>query len=127
MATPITCHVLDTLTGRPAHGVHTTLTLLVPLGPDPAPPYTGTTDADGRIKSWANNNSGPPLAEIYGASKKHNEHMVWELKFVTAPYFGPNNTFWPEVVLRFLVDPKEDHYHVPLLLGPWSYTTYRGS
>ena len=53
--------------------------------------------------------------------------MVWSLTFETEPYFGKGKTFWPEVELRFATKMEEMHYHVPLLLGPWSYTTYRGS
>ena len=56
--------------------------------------------------------------------------MTWSLKFETGAYYGEDNTFFPEVEVKFRVEAKEgkySHYHVPLLLGPWSYTTYRGS
>ena len=53
--------------------------------------------------------------------------MVWSLKFETGAYYGEGKTFFPEVEVRFWVERGVEHYHVPLLLGPWSYTTYRGS
>ena len=57
--------------------------------------------------------------------------MVWELRFDTGAYYGgPGKTFWPEVRVAFYVMAGEEGgrgYHVPLLLGPWGYTTYRGS
>ena len=53
--------------------------------------------------------------------------MVWSLNFQTESYYGKGKTFWPEVELRFAAKVDEEHYHVPLLLGPWSFTTYRGS
>lgn len=51
---------------------------------------------------------------------------VWKLEFDTARYFGAEKCFFPAVTLSFLVKEGE-HFHVPLLLGPYSYTTYRGS
>jgi 5-hydroxyisourate hydrolase len=50
------------------------------------------------------------------------------LRFDTAAYFGhQTDTFFPEVVLTFQVDAEQAHYHVPLLLSPFAYSTYRGS
>jgi 5-hydroxyisourate hydrolase len=51
---------------------------------------------------------------------------IWKLQFDTGAYYGAGNTFFPVVELSFLVKEGE-HFHVPLLLGPYSYTTYRGS
>lgn len=55
----------------------------------------------------------------------------WSLRFDTEAYFGERGvkTFFPEVEVRFVVrgDGKGEHYHVPVLLGPFGYTTYRGS
>lgn len=50
----------------------------------------------------------------------------WTLRFDTGAYFGEENTFFPEVTVVFTVK-KGEHYHVPVLLSPYSYTTYRGS
>ena len=122
---PITCHVLDQVTGRPAPHVAVSLTLLKPLGP--SAPATAFTNADGRIANWGVK-EGPSLAEIFANLAEHDGgKMVWSLKFDTGAYFGQDNTFFPEVEVRFAVDAAGGHYHVPLLLGPYSYTTYRGS
>lgn len=51
---------------------------------------------------------------------------TWKLKFDTGAYYGVDRTFFPTVELTFLVKEGE-HFHVPLLLGPYSFTTYRGS
>lgn len=122
---PITCHVLDQTTGLPAASLAVSLTLLRPLGP--STPFRALTSADGRISTWGGQ-AGPSLAEIFVNLGEHADgRMVWSLKFETGAYFGQGNTFFPEVEVRFFVDANEGHYHVPLLLGPWSYTTYRGS
>jgi 5-hydroxyisourate hydrolase len=55
---------------------------------------------------------------------------VWSLKFNTSKYWGEGGTFYPEVEVKFFVRREGlegGHWHVPLLLGPWGYTTYRGS
>lgn len=125
---PITCHVLDTSTGLPARNLHVSLTLLKPLGP--STPFTALTDADGRITSWGAQ-AGPALSDIFENASEHEAseaEMVWSLRFDTGAYFGPGRTFWPEVDVRFFVRRgRAERYHVPVLLGPWSYTTYRGS
>lgn len=122
---PITCHILDLVTGRPASSLSVSLTLLRPLGP--SAPFKAQTNADGRIMNW-DAQDGPSLQSVFENLSEHpNDKLVWALKFETGEYYGEDNTFFPEVEVRFFVAPKEGHYHVPLLLGPWSYTTYRGS
>ncbi|KAL9585599.1 MAG: hypothetical protein Q9212_001421 [Teloschistes hypoglaucus] len=122
---PITCHVLDLTTGRPATSIAVSLTLLRPFGP--SAPLTAVTSSDGRVNQW-NGEAGSSLSEIFANLSEHdNGQMVWSLKFDTGAYFGKNQTLFPEVEVRFFVDAKGGHYHIPLLLGPWSYTTYRGS
>ena len=122
---PITCHVLDLVTGRPAPHLAVSLTLLRPLGP--SAPFKALTNADGRIMSWQGQD-GPSLQSVFEqSSEQPGSKMVWALKFETGAYYGEGNTFFPEVEVRFFVSPREGHYHVPLLLGPWSYTAYRGS
>ncbi|KAI9699699.1 MAG: hypothetical protein M1836_002733 [Candelina mexicana] len=122
---PITCHVLDTITGRPAANLQVSLTLLQPLGP--SAPWQSTTNDDGRITNWRPM-PGPTLHEIFENISEENGggQMVWALKFDTGKYFGEAKTFFPEVEIRFFVRGRQEHYHVPLLLGPWNYTTYRG-
>ena len=123
---PITCHVLDTTNGTPACGIEVSLTLIRPLGP--SAPFKARTDEDGRVSRW-NTPDGPPLSSIIDNLHEHSDvKIVWELVFQTGDYFGAGKTFWPEVRIQFFTDADDKgHYHVPLLLGPWSYTTYRGS
>ncbi|WP_353112964.1 hydroxyisourate hydrolase [Microbacterium sp.] len=108
----VTTHILDTSIGRPAPGVAVALEARdgdgwVGIG-------TGFTDADGRVKDL-----GP----------ERLESGAYRLRFDTAAYFAGIETdaFFPEVVLTFLVDAEQEHYHVPLLLSPFAYSTYRGS
>ncbi|GAA1135780.1 hydroxyisourate hydrolase [Nesterenkonia lutea] len=105
----ITTHVLDTTTGTPARGIAVKL-----VGSEGAPLGSGTTDADGRIADL-----GPEKLPA-GA---------YRLVFATAEYFASREVahFFPEVTLTFAVDASAEHYHVPLLLSPFGYSTYRGS
>jgi 5-hydroxyisourate hydrolase len=108
----ITTHVLDTGSGRPAAGIAVALHHLdagrwVRIA-------TGATDADGRVK-----NLGP----------EQLPSGTYRLEFDTGSYFAATNTeaFFPEVTLTFGVDEDQAHYHVPVLLSPFAYSTYRGS
>lgn len=122
---PITCHVLDLTTGSPAAHIPVSLTLIRPFGP--STPVTAVTNADGRITNWKAND-GPTISEVFQNLREHDDSkMIWSLKFDTLSYFGEGKTFFPEVEVRFFVDAKQGHYHVPLLLGPYSFTTYRGN
>lgn len=104
----ITTHVLDTAKGRPAGGVKIQLDVL--RGTKWEAIGTGTTDADGRLRTLTD---GVPL-----------EVALYRLTFSTGAY---NNGFFPEVTIVFKVDDTTQHYHVPLLLSPFGYSTYRGS
>ena len=110
--TGITTHVLDTSAGHPAAGVHVLLEALSGGGWQSV--AQGTTDSDGRLRSLLNEAPHP------GA---------YRLVFDTRAYFEASgvNGFYPEVVITFEVAAGERHYHVPLLLSPFGYTTYRGS
>lgn len=227
--TPITCHVLDTVSGRPAASLPVTLTLISPSTPAPpsattttttgtapaapnsATTFLATTNADGRVLEWTPSVAGNPgLGEVFAAARefvlsrgagaereggdalastpaqrsasgsgsvaedvtqavsealggtlspvsseqekrekdgagagegpKGNE-MVWSLQFDVGEYFKGEG-FWTVVEVRFKTDvvggvegigggtgagKARSHWHVPLLLSPWSYTTYRGS
>ena len=105
--TTLSTHVLDSALGTPAAGVDVVLT-----GPDGTVLTQAATDADGRVRFDA-----PVAAGVH------------RLIFATGAWFAAADrpTLYPEVVLSFVVDATEEHYHVALLLGPWSYTTYRGS
>jgi 5-hydroxyisourate hydrolase len=108
----ITTHVLDTALGRPAIGVRVVLERRDARGWAEA--GRGETDADGRLGDLLD---GPLLA---------GEHR---LRFDTGAYFGAAGVrgFYPEVSVHFSVERPEDHHHVPLLLSPFGYSTYRGS
>ncbi|MET3923605.1 hydroxyisourate hydrolase [Arthrobacter sp. UYEF20] len=108
----VTTHVLDTGSGKPAAGIAVTLHLLD--GEQWVQLATGSTDADGRIKEL-----GPDRLSS----------GTYRLGFNTGAYFAATGTgtFFPEVTLTFLVDGAQAHYHVPLLLSPYAYSTYRGS
>ena len=104
----LSTHVLDAALGRPAAGV--TVRLEAADGTELA---TATTDPDGRIASVA--------ADL--------EAATYRLRFDTGAYFAATQQtgFYPEVVLTFSVTDPQQHYHVPLLLSPFAYSTYRGS
>ena len=129
---PITCHVLDQTTGLPAASLSVTLTVGV-SGPAPATFTARTSTADGRINAWTPAPQAPALADtlrrLVAAGQGGGGRIVCALWFDTKGYFGEEGTFFPEVEIRFFVGggAGAQHWHVPLLLGPWSYTTYRGS
>ncbi|WP_062523159.1 hydroxyisourate hydrolase [Demequina silvatica] len=102
----VTTHVLDSVHGRPAAGVHVRLLHgTEELG-------TGVTDADGRVAV------GP----------ERLQPGTYQLVFSTGEWFADRGvaTFYPEVRIAFGID-GDPHYHVPLLLSPFGYSTYRGS
>lgn len=116
----LTCHVLDTQNGCPAEGMRIHLHRLSP------PEHAGfvkefITNDDGRL------DGGPAL--------KGEEFIVgtYEWTFYAGDYFARRNAktsgvpFLNEIPLRFGIDDPAEHYHVPLLVSPWSYSTYRGS
>ncbi|KAF7880244.1 uncharacterized protein EAF01_012005 [Botrytis porri] len=128
---PITCHALDTTTGRPASGINVSLICLS----EESTIFRAITNADGRIANWLNeqeNVTSKKVGELIvegGNIQNQNLPMgssMWKLRFETGAYYGYENTFFPCVELNFVVKEGE-HFHVPLLLGPYSYTTYRGS
>jgi 5-hydroxyisourate hydrolase len=108
----ITTHVLDTAQGRPAVGVLVRLEHVV--GADGTVVATGTTDEDGRVRSLG------PARVCRG---------TYRLVLNTAGYFTRTGQpcFFPEVSLSFLVADPDQHHHVPVLLSPFAYSTYRGS
>jgi 5-hydroxyisourate hydrolase len=115
----LTTHVLDTANGRPAAGVRVRAWRLGEGG-QRALLREASTNADGRCDA--------PLAE--GSDFVAG---VYELEFGAGDYFAARGTPLPEppfageVVLRFGVADASRHYHVPLLVSPWSWSTYRGS
>jgi 5-hydroxyisourate hydrolase len=112
----LSTHVLDAASGRPARDVHVVLYRRTPEG------WTrcgeGRTDADGRLRPV--DDSGREVAL---------ERCVYRLHFDTGAYFKTNGQvgFYPEVSITFEVIEPATHHHVPLLLSPFAYSTYRGS
>lgn len=115
----LTTHVLDTARGRPAAGVAIALGRIAPDG-NVALLKAVTTNADGRTDA--------PLLEgdLFTPG-------TYELRFDVGEYFRDTGLSLPEpaflemVPIRFGIADAEAHYHVPLLVSPWSYSTYRGS
>lgn len=111
----ITTHVLDLSLGRPAGGVMVKLELQQASGAWIALAQK-PTDGDGRVKDLLD-----PGARL--------DAGAYRLTFATGPYFEKQGkpTFYPEVTVVFRVTEAGGHYHVPLLLSPFGYSTYRGS
>lgn len=108
----ISTHVLDTARGEPARGV--TVRLFRMNGDENELLATGETDADGRI------------APIFGGEVKPGAYL---LLFSAGAYFAAAGvaTFFDEIPVRFVIEPGARKYHIPLLLAPFGYSTYRGS
>ncbi|MGD8176365.1 hydroxyisourate hydrolase [Marinimicrobium sp. ARAG 43.8] len=108
---PITTHVLNLDSGRPAEDVAVTLFRL----PSDTPLASARTDSDGRVVQWST-----PLALQEG---------TYRLQFDTGAWFEAQgkHSFYPGVVIDFAVTATDEHYHVPLLLNAHGYSTYRGS
>lgn len=111
----ITTHVLDTARGRPAAGVAVSLERHAE-GSGWHEVGRGITDADGRLRNLLPEGQRPAAG-------------AWRLRFAVGHYQASHggHSFYPEVTVEFTVDEPGHHYHVPLLLGPFGYTTYRGS
>jgi 5-hydroxyisourate hydrolase len=108
----VTTHVLDAVSGRPARGVAARLEAL--RGETWEGLAEGLTDDDGRIADF-----GP-------ADLDPGSYRVW---FGVGDYFAAaeQSCFYPEVTIAFQIADPAQHYHVPLLLSPYAYSTYRGS
>lgn len=115
MRASITTHILDTSRGRPAAGVAVTLALRDADGRW-QPVGSGVTDADGRQRALVPDG----VALTRG---------VYRLGFDTGAYFAALGVegFYPEASIVFTVRDPQEHHHVPLLLNPFGFSTYRGS
>ena len=109
----VTTHVLDISMGKPANGID--IKLYVFNNASWVEIAEGTTDNDGRIK------------DLLAADIKL-ENGIYKLNFYTGKYFEEKNLkkFYPFVEIIFEID-TEEHYHIPLLLSPFGYSTYRGT
>jgi 5-hydroxyisourate hydrolase len=108
----VSTHVLDSALGRPAAGVPVRLEHLGDGGPSPV--AAAVTDGDGRVGELGPGGLPPG---------------TYRVVFDTASYFARagQRAFYPEVAVSFLIEPDGGHYHVPLVLSPFAYATYRGS
>jgi 5-hydroxyisourate hydrolase len=115
VVTTISTHVLDTSLGMPAAGVSVTLDR---IGSDGATTRisSGVTNDDGRVTALA-----PNQGRLAGGS--------YRLSFDVASYFAQTlrKGFYSEICIAFEIADDPQHYHVPLLLSPFGYSTYRGS
>ncbi|MCK9796057.1 hydroxyisourate hydrolase [Isoptericola sp. 4D.3] len=112
MTSHITTHVLDAVSGVPAAGVAVSLWS---VGADAAERIAeATTDDDGRVKDLGPESLRPG---------------TYRVTFATGDYFARKGveTFYPSITIDFTVEEGRDHYHVPCLLSPFAYSTYRGS
>jgi len=103
----VTTHVLDSVTGLPARGVAVRLD-------GRGVTAEARTDDDGRVREL-----GPARLD----------RGIYRVVFATGDWFAAQGreTFYPEVVVTFTVEDPDGHLHVPLLLSPYAYSTYRGS
>lgn len=114
----LSTHVLDTSRGRPAAGIPVRLEgagadgIWGVLG-------EGLTNEDGRVANLLDSTGGGHRLAA----------GVYRLTFETAAYFAARHeaTFYPEVIVTFTLASPDEHYHVPVLLSPFGYSTYRGS
>jgi 5-hydroxyisourate hydrolase len=111
---PITTHVLDLALGTPACGLMVRLSVLAPDG-SARELARAATNADGRV------------ADLLAAGSL--QRGIYRLTFETGAYFASSQraSFYPEVSIVFEIRSEAEHYHVPLLLSPYGYSTYRGS
>ena len=111
---PITTHILDIARGQPAANVSVRLDKVE--GDVLKKMAEACTNLDGRLVDWWTPDSLSP--------------GLYQLRFETSSYFksiGCGKYFYPEVTIRFEVSDPTAHYHVPLLISPFGYSTYRGS
>ncbi|OSZ63330.1 hydroxyisourate hydrolase [Hydrogenophaga sp. IBVHS2] len=113
---PLSVHVLDLQTGQPSPGV--TVDLEQRSGSGWQPLGSGVTDAQGRIRALV------PEQRLAGWGA--GEYRV---VFRTGAFYArqKQSTFFPEIPVVFTVDSASQHYHVPLLLSPYGFSTYRGN
>ena len=106
----ISTHVLDTALGKPAEGIRVTLQR------DESLIGSGVTDSDGRVRD---------LLERGSSLSEGDYHLT----FSVSEYFASTKrrAFYNDIVIHFHIAAEDEHYHVPLLLSPFGYSTYRGS
>ena len=114
--TKLTTHCLDTFSGKPAKGIKVEV-------------YSISSKREKLNSTVLNDNGRSDKPLIEGAAFKEGQY---ELIFFVGDYFkkiteAPKIPFLDDVVIKFGISNAKEHYHVPLLVSPWSYSTYRGS
>jgi len=111
----LSSHVLDTALGQPARGLSVTLEVAVAGAEGWSVIARALTDADGRIRDLLDGRSLEPA--------------VYRLTFDTGAYFAAAGrpVFYPRVQVEVAIAAATEHHHLPLLLSPFGYSTYRGS
>ncbi len=111
----LTTHVLDTALGRPGAGITVAIDFWDPTEASWSERAKAVTDTHGRIAHFELD--VPPLAGVY------------RFRFLVGAYFQGLDlrSFYPEIMVIVRIDDPAEHYHVPLLLNPFGYTTYRGT
>lgn len=115
---PVTSHVLDTSRGRPAVGIRVVLEVQDATDGQWHVVGAGVTNDDGRVAT--------PLVPANALFHAGTYRVVFE----TREYFatvGVTEFFYPSVEIAFVVNRPDEHFHVPLLINPFGYSTYRGS
>ena len=135
---PITCHVLDTHAGKPAPGIVVSLHIRAWQARAASAAlisYVGTTNQDGRVTSWSVDSEGK-TSTLESVFRTIAEDFSCSLVFHVSEYWKEKqaDAFFDDVTISFKAggyhekeDHEKQHYHVPLLMGPYSYSTYRGS
>ena len=124
--TQITSHILDTSIGKPAQGV--LISLMQQQGDNWLPLGSGETNADGRVADFTGLGgmeggvAGSMPSDVLPAG-------IYKLTFYLSHYYEQTkrSSFYPHVDITFEIEGDGQHYHVPLLLNPYGYSTYRGS
>ncbi|TFK77368.1 Hydroxyisourate hydrolase [Pluteus cervinus] len=127
---PITCHVLDSSTGKPAPGVQIRLQILEVSKDEKLeifqPLAKGVTNDDGRCLDLL-----PPAGSEEAKAQKADlaAGQTYKVVFKTKEYFDgtQRESFYPWVEITFVIQNPHEHYHIPLLISPYGFTTYRGS
>ncbi|KAK9454404.1 hypothetical protein V1511DRAFT_460645 [Dipodascopsis uninucleata] len=132
---PITCHVLDTVAGKPAVGIICTLKVQDAATREFIKIAQASTNSDGRVVYW-NNISQSSDDEFYkilnsvGGEEAAKTDRLLQIRFDGISEYFDGDTFFPYVDICFIVKANalpSEHFHVPLLLSRYSYSTYRGS
>ncbi|CAK5264506.1 unnamed protein product [Mycena citricolor] len=139
---PITCHVLDSSLGKPAEGVRVRLMFYGAA----AEAMTGATSGMVSLGSGQTNSDGRCIDLLPARDVQTLSAGIYKIVFETKDYFAgtgrkcfypfvevleihvlPLSMISPTIQITFEVETPEQHYHIPLLISPYSYTTYRGS